>query len=508
MFYATRSFYSGETIITDRITNCNHRRWRWVWALLVLITTIWFLSIDGQVIITLDRGVGFPHPQIQLQPSSPQPGEIVTVWVTDLEPWAHVLLTINGVSAQLEESNQNGDLSWTWVWTFTAPKVETYPITFLNDCHTGCRLRGQVEVGAGQPDYDFNLIPTKLGVVFPSPSREWHGRRGWGVDLTYATLANEPPWGIDHLATRVAQQQVKGVQMLVRVDYAPGQSIPPRDDHVALEQYLAYSARLARDERLQGVYGYIIGSGYNAFGSNQHDLERAVTPAWYARVFNGYGEGTTQRDNVVQVMRGGNPRARILVGPVQPWNLDQSGPQHYKLNMPWLTYFNTLIFYIEQSEQAKGSADISLAGPDGFAVQAPGNPAAPELGHQSAAREPNLDLGRASWQGAQVGFGVYRDWLAVINSYPSTQNLPVFISATNTFVPGDEITPAQNYPSGWLTTALDTVNQTPQIKSLIWFMDDLGHDTQWEAFSLTQQVGRLADAADEFDLLLQRREHE
>ncbi|RLC98280.1 MAG: hypothetical protein DRI77_05390, partial [Chloroflexi bacterium] len=104
--------------------------------------------------------------------------------------------------------------------------------------------------------------------------------------------------------------------------------------------------------------------------------------------------------------------------------------------------------------------------------------------------------------GAQAGFRVYRDWLHVINAYPATQGLPVYITSANTFAPDEPVPPAQNYPRGWLTAALDVVNEEPQIKALCWFLDYFPHDTQWEWFSLTRQPGRLLDAAEEFDLLL------
>ncbi len=472
-------------------------------TLIGLVVIIWFLPLDGQVVITTERGLGFPQPQIRLQPVAPEPGEAVTVWVTDAEPWAHVLLTVDHVPAELEQSNQNPDQSWTWVWGFTAPDHDAYPISFYRDCHTGCQLRGHAEIGAGRADALRDLSPTKLGVMFPSPDREWHNRQAWAVDLAYATLADEEPWGIDYLASRVQQQQAKGLLTLVRVDYAPDQTLPPAGDEVALAEFLEYTARLARDERLQDVYGYIIGSGYNAFSSNQRDLERVITPEWYARVFNGYGRTVIQQDNVAQVMRRENSQIRLLVGPVRPWNLDQNGSQIFTIDAPWLNYFNTLIFYLEESRMEKASVGLSQIGPDGFAVEAPGNPSAPELGQRSPAQEPGLDLPRTTWDGAQVGFGIYRDWLAVVNSHPSTKNLPVFINSTNTFVRKEGITPAQNYPSGWLTKAMDEVQQTPQIKSLVWFMDDLGDDTQWAAFSLTQQSGQLVKAAEEFDRLLQ-----
>jgi hypothetical protein len=117
--------------------------------------------------------------------------------------------------------------------------------------------------------------------------------------------------------------------------------------------------------------------------------------------------------------------------------------------------------------------------------------------------EPRSDLARKSWKGAQAGFRIYEDWMAIINSYPSTQSSPIYIVSTNTYNRADDIPPAQNYPAGWLTTALDVANHEPQIKALVWFLDAFPHSDEWHWFSLSEQPGRLVDAAAEFDALLQ-----
>ena len=308
--------------------------------------------------------------------------------------------------------------------------------------------------------------------------------------------------GTDDLAAHVRQATAKGLRALVRVDYDQGQSLPPVDDYLALTEYLQYLQRLARDDRLRSVYGYLIGSGYNALGSNSQAPEQPVTPEWYARVFNGYGEALTHTDNAVQTIRAVNPSVRVLVGPVQPWNTEQNGERRYEVDVPWLNYMNTLVAALDESAQAKAAAGIPLTAPDGFALQAPGRPNAPELDGHDRAEEPRLDLRRAEWDGAQAGFRVYRDWLAIINAYPTTRGLPVYVTSTNTFTPDEGIPPAQNYPPGWLTAALEVVNAEPQVKALCWFLDYFPHDAQWEWFSLTRQPGRMIDAAEEFDALL------
>ena len=348
-------------------------------------------------------------------------------------------------------------------------------------------------------------LSTKLCTLFVDPARDWHGRRGWVVDLTYAQWADSTDdryWSIDELAARVHAATTKGLRMLVRVDYDKGQTLPPTDDLLALEEYLAYLQRLARDERLQDVYGYIIGSGYNTFDSISHNPEHPITPAWYVRLFNGYGVDAAQQDNVVQVMRAEQPNVRILVGPIRPWVDDQAGDLGYVIDAPWLSYLHTVITLLTESAAAKSALGDGLTLPDGFALHVPGRITG-ENGIADAL-EPQRDNQPAEWDGAQAGFRVYQDFLAVINNNMQTRGLPAYISTTNTFAPDEGVTPAENYPAGWLANALAEIDTQPQIRSLCWFLDLVPGDDQWDAFSLTREPGRMRFAGDEFDQLLQK----
>lgn len=480
-------------------------RFWWVFLLLALLAGYWLLPIAGQVVIMPDIGSRtWLWPQMRLDPPAPHPGHVVTLQVTDTQPWPYVLLTMNGQPLQLGEWQANPGDTWTWEWVFVAPVEAT--LVFYHDCHTGCVERGRMVIGDGEGEREVTSspgVPTKLGVVMANPQRDWPGRRGWDVEVTYARLAEEEYWGIDDLATRVYQATAQGLRVLVRVDYDLGQSLPPADDYLALEEYLQYLRRLARDDRLRVVYGYFLGSGYNGLDSNSQALERPVTPEWYARLFNGYGEDVSHTDNAVQVMRAENPQVRVLVGPVRPWNTDQNGERRYTMDAPWLNYMNTLVAMLDEGARAKAAAGIPLAAPDGFALHVPGRPEAAQRAGRDGAEEPRLDLRRVEWGGAQAGFRIYRDWLAIINAYPTTRGLPVYITSTNTFAPDEGVPPAQNYPPGWLTAALAEINQEPQVQALCWFLDYYPHTTQWEWFSLSQHPGRLIYAAEEFDALLE-----
>lgn len=158
------------------------------------------------------------------------------------------------------------------------------------------------------------------------------------MEVTYARLPQATYWGIDDLAQRVAAHRKTGLRVLVRVEYDQGQTLPPSDDFVALAEYLAYVSRLARDARLADVYGYIIGSDFNTLEATSSSPEHPITPSWYARIFNGYGTPPTHTDNVVQTVRQANPLARVLVGPVQPWALDQGADIHSDYRAPWMAH--------------------------------------------------------------------------------------------------------------------------------------------------------------------------
>lgn len=477
------------------------RKWWGALLAIVLLAGYWLLPIRGKVYVVPGDESSLPWPRLAFEPALPQPGETATALVTDVMPWTFVTLTVDDVPAtSLGQGVRYGD-TWLWRWTFAVPEGDGYELRFYHDCHVGCVERGRFTVGTVS-SARVSATPTKLGLALPDIARDWHNRGGWAVEITYARRAEEAFWGVDDLAARVAVHHSKGLRVLVRVDYDQAQSVPAVDDYLALTEYLEYFRRLARDARLRDVYGFIVGADYNTVDSNALALEHAVTPAWYARVFNGYGEDVTHTDNVVQTIRAENPNARALVGPLRPWSVDQDGDQRYVVDAPWLNYMNTLVALLDEGTQAKAAAGIPLVAPDGFDVQAPGLPDVPELVGSLRADEPRADMRRAAWNGARVGFGVYRDWLDIINAYPTTRGLPVYIISTNTYDREAGIPPAQNYPRGWLTAALDVIDAEPQIVALVWFLDDFPHSDQWDWFSLTRKPGRLVDAAEEFDALL------
>lgn len=477
----------------------------WGWGLLTVVALggYWLLPISGRIVIETGAPKAETWPQWDLDAPGSRSTDPVALRVTDVQPWTHVIVTVNGRSIAPLEWERNAQNRWTWTWRLDAlgPETRTH-FVFYHDCDTGCIERGKLLMGKPDVIPQAAPLPTKLGVVFADPDRDWHNRSGWNVELTYAQLAEDEYWGIDDLAARVQQATGNGLRVLVRVDYAQGQSIPPQGEHLALSAYLAYLRRLARDARLQDVYGYLLGSGYNSLDANTLAAGHPVTPEWYARLMNGYGESPVHTDNAIQVIRSENPHVRVLVGPVRPWNTDQDGARPHSIDAPWLNYMNTLVAALDESAKTKMAQGAALVAPDGFALHTPGWVDAPALNEQSRAQEPHRDLYHDEWPTAQAGFRVYRDWLAVIHAYDTTRGLPAYITSTNTYAHTSS-PPAQNYPSGWLTAALDEVRSQPQIHALCWFIDqDRSGSLTWNWFSLAEGSGRMLDSAEEFDRLL------
>jgi len=482
-------------------------RLKWLLLAGLLLLGIWLLPWRGQVVVQTPAGLAEqPWPQLTLAPTPLQPEQPLHVTIRDMQPWAYVLLTWNGAAYQPQDWKQpeQDEPPWEWRWTIPEPGPGG-ELIFYTDCHQGCQERGRWRVGEmTPPSPPPPRIPTKLGVVFPNPQRDWRGRSGWAVELTYARLHDQFYWGVDDLAVRVAQARAQGLRVIVRVDYDQGQSLPPAGDEVALAEYLAYLQHLARDQRLSEVYALQLGSGYNAAGANRGDPVHPVTPAWAARLINGYGLAPERTDNAVQAVAQARPDLRVLVGPVQPWSDDQNGDIPYAIDAPWLNYFHTLVTYMAQAAEKKSAAGQPAPLPHGFAVQAPGRPDAPELQGADRAQEPLHDLPRPAWHGAQAGFRVYRDWLSIIDSQPTTRGLPLYITSTNTYTPDNPIPPAQNYPRGWLRAAYAEVSAQPRVRSLIWFLDyDASGDHRWDAFSLSTGFGQMYEAARDFDALLE-----
>lgn len=488
----------------------NKRLILFILILAVIVIFIWLLPLSGDVFVMLDEPEEPQWPLIEVEPEVPLPGKRAELIVTDTVPWVHVLLHMeNAQGRSLGEPAllraEETPAGWEWHWRFTVPNADSYQLLLYHDCDRGCVLWGRKTFSNSANEFRSQAagLPTKLCTIFPNPERDWHGRSGWVIELTYAQLADNEYWGVADVAQRVQTAVRQGHRVLLRVEYDQTQSLPAPADEEALMTYLNYIRRLARDDRLRGVYGLVIGSGFNSLEHNALAPDNPVTAEWAARVLNGYDTAVTAQDNVVAVVRAENPGLRVLAGAVQPWVLDQDGARPYAIDAPWLNYMNTFVASLDNAAQIHATAGIPLTAPDGFAIQAPGNPDSPKMGDLPRALEPQTDLISSNWHGAQLGFRIYRDWLDIINSASSTAGKPVYITASNTYGADNVGPPSENYPAGWLTQAMAEIDSQAQVHSLCWFADYFPYGDQWDAFSLTNPQGQMTEAALDFERILE-----
>jgi hypothetical protein len=354
--------------------------------------------------------------------------------------------------------------------------------------------------------YDLYDPESIIGAQWTNNSRNWTGpggaKSGSDIQLVYATgiIQATDPNGTTQVGSRVHGSVSAGRNVFVRVDYAPGQSIPPSGNDSARTSYVTFLQSLCGNSSFSRVFGRIIGNEFNTSIENQ--TGPAVTPTWYARVFNGYNAPVGDTGNAVQFIKAVQPGAQVLVGPVGPWNPDQGSDDgsQYSINMAWLNYFNELCRKIYSGASAKG---LSV---DGFAIHAYGRPGAinPNTGQPYGSSEPHNDIQGGGWApGAWAGFTVYKNWRDIINQLSTV--VPIWITETNTHTDTDAPS-SQSYPSDWYIQALAEISGAgKRFQSVCWFVDQNtgGSPTSpWVNDSLTVGNGNCSQASADFNTAL------
>lgn len=174
---------------------------------------------------------------------------------------------------------------------------------------------------------------TLVGASWTRNTRDWHSKSGWDVQLVYAT--GDPSFSYTAIGPAVKASHDAGRHVLVRLDYARGQSLPPENDSQALATYLQVLQAMCGAPNFKNIaYGYIIGNEYNSSDENtlmpakpsppsppppEPPLHYGISPEWYARVFNGYGTPVGATDNAIETVRAVQSDVWVLVGAVAPY---------------------------------------------------------------------------------------------------------------------------------------------------------------------------------------------
>jgi hypothetical protein len=284
--------------------------------------------------------------------------------------------------------------------------------------------------------------------------------------------------------------------VLVRVDYAWRQALPPTGNEAARTEYVLFLQSICQDSIFRdNVFGYIIGNEPNLRAENEQmaavwDAGGRLTPDWYAKICIGYDLVPGDTGNAYSSIKTFQPNAWVLVGGVAPWSGESNSepPDRWVRDEPWLNYFHAICRRI-----ASVGATIGRW-PDGFAIHAYGRTGLP--GTAGFTRdEPHMDV-PFGVNGAQGGFRVYRDWTEIIDATGFPPTLPLFVTEANTLTVGPS---SQTYPPGWFTEALRELRGAgPRYYALCWFVDDDPSDG-WLDESLTNPRGNCVQANDEFN---------
>ncbi|RIK16023.1 MAG: hypothetical protein DCC52_18090 [Chloroflexi bacterium] len=153
-----------------------------------------FLPIQGQVYVTTGNGEpAIVFPQTRIEPRA----NATNVFITDNVAWSNVGIAVNGklYPASDWQANSNGIVTWRWELAPNAALQSSAlngDLIFYHSCQTGCVERTRLGLGKTNATVQASQWnPTKLGVVFANPKRDWRGRSGWDVEMTYSTLAED-----------------------------------------------------------------------------------------------------------------------------------------------------------------------------------------------------------------------------------------------------------------------------------------------------------------------------
>src|SRR5690242_3760060 len=142
-----------------------------------------------------------------------------------------------------------------------------------------------------------------FGAMWLDASRELRGRNALSVELLYAADGEA---GIAHVAERIGELHALGVQVLLRVDHEPGQTVPVEGDFVGKYDFAHFFEKLAGDPVVSQVAGMIVGNEPNLKAENARGGHGGISAAWYMKVHSGANAASDDDADVyTQLRRGG-----------------------------------------------------------------------------------------------------------------------------------------------------------------------------------------------------------
>lgn len=335
----------------------------------------------------------------------------------------------------------------------------------------------------------------KVGSHWMHPDRILHGRRSASIELLYFRNPS-PGFDLDAARNRVQMARDKGCDVWLRIDYEPGQTLPPTGHEGALFNFRMWAAQaVASDPILGRSRGIICGNEPN-LSAEWRLTQNPLTAEWVARCVYGFGTDLADTGNLYQEIKTVNPAMLVLAPGVGPFNPESSGnlpylpPDGRSLLSPWELYQHELAwksyhnnFHAPPDQVLFAVHTYSRVGPDGT--------------HNGGAQEPRQDM-REGMFGAQFGTRNLDDMLYAIRRANNDTPPTIVISEWNA---GTDAAPISCYPDGLMQEVVRYVHTKPNVLALCSFVDqDLGG---WAEFAMTTPgEARLFDWDQDYDDLL------
>ncbi len=137
----------------------------------------------------------------------------------------------------------------------------------------------------------------KIGSHWMHPDRLLHGRRSASIELLYFRGAGAA-FDMNGARARVRMALDKGCDFWLRIDYQPGQTLPPTGHESALGEFRQWAASVAADPVLGRSRGLICGNETN-LSAEWRETNIPLTPEWVARCVYGFGTDTDDTGNLL-----------------------------------------------------------------------------------------------------------------------------------------------------------------------------------------------------------------
>jgi hypothetical protein len=309
--------------------------------------------------------------------------------------------------------------------------------------------------------------------------RDLHGRQALSIELLHSV---DEERGIEQLQDRVRQLLDRGVRVLVRVDFRPGQNVPAENDFEARFFYARFFGKLARHPDFGRVHGFIVGNEPN-LGSENGGRKSGISPEWYMKVHSGANAQPDDEADAWTQLRAADFTGEVLIAAPAPWSADTDGsldwyptPTGALDTMHWLRYTATLYWLaFNQSRMPRDEVVASLHVYSNVlrCRQLGLNPAF-EPTFKDKLREP-------TWHNCQYGIRVYEELRQQIDTQAGGEAVPHYVTEWNSLVgrQSDDLTdaawPCNNYPRGLLRQAVKYLTPHENLKGFAVFVDKDPH---------------------------------